>query len=286
VHGGGSIGDSRAIAIRAFGDVFGGADGPTRVELPFGMEVAVAKSQVAPNQNTQMGFSTVALILFLPLLISVLAVFSIALLSIYQRTATDRLCKVDVLRLQSELGTILRDLLRLNRSAHALRIARARADAGLAAAIDSAIPIAIAAAKAQQSAVIVRQTALAVRQKELLAQAAMARLSADRRLLAERGHFGLGTVRPRWSSSSTLAVHAEPPDSLTPNYVPDDLFRERQSHTYDYRYDVFDRVPNWLQRFLVAQEMGGRMRSVPAKCSASLKEQEGKWVAVLNKAKP
>jgi hypothetical protein len=231
-----------------------------------------------------MGFSNMALVIFLPVLISAIAVFSAAMMMIYQRTAVDRICKIEVMRLQHEMSGILEKLLRLNRPARTLRIQRAHAEASLTVALDSANPVAIAAAQAYRSAIITQQATLASKQQALLAEAGLAREIADRKMFSHRGEHGLRGSVPRPDHAPTLAVRPNPPDSLSPDYLLADDFRDLQSQTYDYHFDVLERLPDWLKR--IFHQKGELPESMWGNCSASLKNEEKKWKPILNTANP
>lgn len=243
----------------------------------------MARIADSSGKISEMGFTTMALAAFLPLLITLLACFAIALLLLYQRTAVDRICKMEVLKLQHELGRILHDLIRLNRSAEALRAQRAQAETALTMALQSGNPLTIAAAQAYRDAIIAKQIALSLQQKALLAQAGVARQVTNRNMQNHRGDFGIHRVFSRPDHAPTLAVRANPPDSLSPSYSPVNSFRGLQSQTYDYTLNVLERLPDWLTRFW---KNSGAPTSMHASCSASLKNQDEKWMPILNAVNP
>jgi hypothetical protein len=229
-----------------------------------------------------MGFFTVALVVFLPLLIAGLAALSALLFVMFQKTAADRICKVEAMKLQRELSRLVKEVVRLNRPAAQLRIQRARAEEALAAAAASANPAALVAAKATLDATLVAQAALASRQRNLFVQARAARLRSERELQAKRGSAGMQEIVA--ISSPSLGLIPSQLGSPTPDYVAPPSFGNRQSQTYRYKQNILSRAPNWLLRFLQEDpSTRGLLRPFKGDCSATLKTEEEKWQPVLRK---
>lgn len=241
--------------------------------------LALESDSPKKTKNSEMGFFHMAMIVFAPLFLTILAVISIVLLSIYQITAADRVCKKEVLRLQHELSLLLKGLNKLNHLATALRRKRNIADENLAAAIASGYGPAIAAATAAQRAVILEQQALAAKQQQILTQAGLERSLSEQRLRVQGVSVGIQELQSTLTHSSTLAVRAQPITSITPDYVEAAAFRERESQTYQYKINLFQRLPIWLQQHALNQP-------VATACSATLSSQEENWKPILKKASP
>lgn len=98
-----------------------------------------------------------ALVIFAPLFVTALIVVCIALLSIYQVTAADRICKKEAMRLQHELNGLIKNLTKLNHFAKILRNKRQLAETQVLAAQASGNPEALATALAFRKSVIIEQ---------------------------------------------------------------------------------------------------------------------------------
>ena len=233
-----------------------------------------------------MGFVHMALVVFLPLFLTALAVAFIFLIYIYQITAADSVCKKEVMHAQHELSGITKDLVKLNRPATTLRAQRKYADIQLATARASGYVPAIAAAEAYQKSIVLAQTLLAARQKSLLAFAASERLASEQRIRSVGLEHGLHGVHGTLDHALTLALRAEPSTSLTPDYVEEYFYRDRQSQTYRYSLRWFDHLPDWLKVFVQNRsQLADLMKPINRSCSATLTGEEDDWKPILRKDK-
>lgn len=227
-----------------------------------------------------------ALVVFLPLFLTALAAAFIVLIYIRQLTAADTVCKKEVMQSQRSLSGLTQDLVRLNHAATTLRAQREYADTQLAAARASGYVPAIAAAEAYQKAVILEQTVLAARQKSLLAFAASERFSSEQRIRSTGSFYRLQDIHGTLDHSVTLALRAEPANSLTPDYVPESFYQDRQSQTYHYKLTLFDRLPLWLKQFVQHRpDLRELIKPVNRSCSATLAGEEENWKPKLRKDK-
>lgn len=242
-----------------------------------------------PHQKTahaQMGFVHMALVIFLPLFLTALASAFIVMFFIYQLTAADSVCKKEVMRLQRELSRLTQELVRLNKSAAVLRTQRAYADTQLAAARTSGYPPAIAAAEAYQKSIVLAQTLLAAQQKSRLAFAASERLISEQKIRATGALQGMREIRGTLDHSPTLALRAEPASSLTPDYVEESFYRDRQNQTYRYKIQLVERLPDWLRYFVHSHSVLRDLATPTARsCSATLSGKENDWKPILRKDK-
>jgi hypothetical protein len=234
------------------------------------------------KKTSEMGFVNVALIIYLPVVVAVLACLSILLSTIYQKTGADRICKSEALRLQKQLGTLLTDLIKLNKVAKHPRLDRAAADHGVDVAEASGEPPLIEAALAVQQAVIEAQIIFSAKQNAILEAAKTLRVKSATALANSQTRFGIlkSTLDP--NGSTGLAVAPTPVMSLTPDYVPTTDFYERQSSTFRYSQNILLTLPTWLQTFSLGKV---RLDNLLAQCSATLTEREDKWAPVLKMAK-
>lgn len=173
-------------------------------------------------------------------------------------------CVKSAVTLQRELGRDLTELLRFNPEARRLRRARAKADAAVKKALASKIPKVIAAAKAVQTAVILQQVALRARQDAILARSTMNRGRAKRSLQLNLKSLGVATVRGNSFYIRPLAVEPKPANSLTPDFQPVADFENFQQQEYSFALRL---SPDFLKLDVQQKTL----------CSATLKNQEGKW---------
>jgi hypothetical protein len=247
--------------------------------------VGLERRSFAQRQNSEMGFVHMALVVFAPLLVTILVLLAVVLSSIYQITAADRVCKKEAMRTQHELSLLLKSLVGLNFSARMLRNKKWKAEAQLAAALASGNPATIAAASAFVKSVLIEQRALAVRQQRLLEMATFERQISQPRLFSQSAQAGLQQLRVL-NGSSNLGVLPQPPFSLTPDYVAPENFKERQSQTFRYQLNLFDRAPPFIQQYLKHPLLREILVPVPASCSATLATQEENWKPRLKKVNP
>jgi hypothetical protein len=233
-----------------------------------------------------MGFVSMALAIFAPLFVTALIIVCIALLSIYQVTAADRICKKEAMRLQHELNGLMKNLTKLNHFAKTLRNKRELAEAQVLAAQASGNPEAIATALAFRKAVIIEQEALAAQQKDFLERAGSERQQSENRLFSQSASVGIQGLRVDPNHATTLAVRPEPANSLTPDYVEKISFKEFQSQTYRYTLNLFQAWPVWLQQHVLNHALLHDLsKPLLAACSATLSTQEENWRPILKKVR-
>lgn len=252
--------------------------------MALGRRLALESDSFDPTKKSQMGFIHMALIVFAPLLLTILAVTMIAILSIYHITAADRVCKKEAMRLQHELSAVMKSLNKLNRRAQILRRKRDGAEKRLAAAIASGEPELIAAAEAYRRSVILEQEALALQQHRLIANAGDERELAEKRLLVQGKSWGIQNLRAIFSSK--LAVRRDPPESITPDYLEKPNFPQQQSHVFQYKLNLFQRWPQWLQQHVLSHpNLRDLVTPFTTACAATLSTQEGNWKPILRKVR-
>jgi hypothetical protein len=234
------------------------------------------------KESSEMGFVSVALVIYAPLLVAVLACLSIVFCTLYFKTAADRACKVEALKLQKNLGVLMEKLLAMNKEAQKLRVEREAAEQAVRDAKASLDPEALAAALEVRAAVIAAQTAFAIRQASLLTQANAERGRSSAAMSHYVKHFGILATHSELSSHS-LAVTPTPTDSLSPDYeaIPD--FKQAQRVTYHYRQNILAMLPDWLHPYAKAAPS---LETFAAVCSATLEQREKKWAPILNAARP
>lgn len=181
-----------------------------------------------------------------------------------KKLSAQAMCVKSVSQLQTDLGRDLTALIKLNPEAKRLRSRRAKADATLAKALASGNPPAIAAARALQSAVILQQKALRTRQEAILQSAKLQRGKAARSLSMKVRPLGVTSIQGKFSSQRALAVEASPATSISPDYLPVQDFARQQEQEFTFDLNL---APDFIQLDL-------RQKTL---CSATLKNEEGKW---------
>lgn len=218
-----------------------------------------------------------ALLILLPVLLAISAGLSIVFLDLFHRTSLERICRGEALRLQKRLGSLLEQLLKMNRRATQLRVQRIRAEHDLAVARASGNAAAIAAATTIRDAVIVAQTEFGRRQQEILNEARSQRNQTQAMIRAQGARHGLKSLTI--DTVDPLAVYPVPPDSLSPNYELQNNFANLQRAEFRYQLNFKSRIPIWLQPSLTRVSLTGA-------CATTLQRLEKKWLPILKTAKP
>lgn len=196
-------------------------------------------------------------------------------------------CRAQQLEIQNKAAKNLQKLLKLNPRALKLRMAQARAEKALMAAIESGLPPAIAAAEAYLLVVKAQRGALDFQQRTLIQTAnvwlAFGGQNLQKRLLQEQK--AEGTSLKSWLQSSLqlqgakipkLAVKADFPE-MAPLYEIQPQFTEAQ--TWEQKWVLQLGTRAWAQSFL---NFNGRFER---SCSTSIYQDATQWSAKLKKAK-
>lgn len=236
----------------------------------------------------QKGYVTTALLILMPLLLAILAVAAASYLIFKDDGKSRHLCRLELLRAQAEVATDLKTLLALNPNAKVLRLRRKIAEAKVAATVGSP---ANAAALAELRLVISAQSALAAKQRALIAHAKIVSRSSPLKT-AGRIRFELQqtqrsrTEANRYSSidvgtaSAAFDVVATPIDSPTPDYQPSPSFRDRQEMKVTWTFDVSSFLPDWIRPLVHSANLSGQ-----AECSATLEKENNRWVPRITRVK-
>ena len=171
----------------------------------------------------------------IPLLVAAFTALAAALIVLQRTSLAQSVCVQSASRLSADLGRRLDQLLRLNVRARALRRQRRAAEHARRVAIEALNPVAVTLAEAHLTAVTLAQIALDGEQRAILTSAFVARrhAQAEFRIRVNRLRAARVSVGPNLGPA--LAVRAEPPSELAPEYVTVDQFaiRQRQSFAFD-----------------------------------------------------
>jgi hypothetical protein len=197
----------------------------------------------------------------IPLAMTLVASLGYGFVVLRKKSLAQSQCVQQASILQKELKGTLDSLLNLNPRAKALRRKREAAERALDVAVKSKVPHLIAAATAAKTAVYLEQLALRSNQERLLKIADVQRDAGERRLRERTRSLHIRNFRAKKIFWRSLAVAAEPPGSLTPDYIPVPGFSKFQQHKF--RFDVpLDPYGKIIQ---------------PAECSVSLAGKEKAW---------
>jgi hypothetical protein len=215
----------------------------------------------------------------LPLALAMLTGLALFALALKNKTVVSAECRAAVWQAQKEMAGQLTLLLKLNPKARHLRWQRRAAEAELKTAVATFQPELIAAARAQISLVTLQQLNLRAEQQRLLAAAGAERLRSGRTLSAKLHLQGASVGRVQ-SQVATLAVRPVPPRDLTPDFIPEDGFAEKQKLRIHLKGRLLYGAPDWLLA-------GGKLPSLQfdGRCAATLQEEEAKWRAKITAAK-
>ena len=217
---------------------------------------------------SEQGFVLVTSLTLVPLLLALLMALYASFYILKKKSLAQSHCVQQASLLQRDLRQTLDDLLRLNSRATNLRQQRQAADQGLKAALSSANPYVIAAAKAYWVAVFLQQTALASQQQALLRRADQQRQSGQRQIHEQLRRLNVRRVESRRYYWRALAVEAQPAWSLTPDYKTLPLFPTLQQHRFRFAVDL---------RPSFAHSVLPREINQITECSVTLKGQKDKW---------
>ncbi|MGZ3746365.1 MAG: hypothetical protein ACXWRE_03385 [Pseudobdellovibrionaceae bacterium] len=197
--------------------------------------------------------------------------------------ATLNVCRASQLQIQGKAGKNLSKLLHLNSRALGLRLSQAHAEKAMAAALESGLPPAIAAAEAYQLKVKMQRQALDLKQKTLLQTAntwlAFGGVELQRELLHE---WSLQSSPLKfWMQSSLHLAQAKVPKlavipdlpEVAPIYQLSPHFEEAQA--WDQSWNLEFKTVSWMKNFLNIQERFQRS------CTTSLYLDAGtdQWIA-------
>lgn len=238
-------------------------------------------------KTSQKGFATVVLLSLLPLVLA----GGIALFSVFgflkSDLATLNVCRVLQMEVQNKVGRNLTKLLAMNPRALKLRIAEARAQQALLAALESGNPPAIAAAEAYLLLVQMRRQALHLRQRALIGTANVwlttgaANLQRELRQEWWRHNNGLSSwlqnsLQLTSSAVPELAVQPDLPE-IAPLYQPKASFADTQAWKQSWKFRLSTTA--WAAKYFKFN--GGFERS----CTTSLYPEGETWIAKMKKDK-
>ncbi|MGZ3722529.1 MAG: hypothetical protein ACXVA9_06345, partial [Bdellovibrionales bacterium] len=211
----------------------------------------------------------VSLLALFPLIATVFVCLAVAFYVMKRKTLAQAICIQQATRMQEDLKAPLEKLLKLNTRAEILRARRHIADTNLQTAQGSGYPPVIAAAKAQQVAVILEQTALRAQQFALLAEAWRIREQNHRDLRGRIAVFPAFQIHTQAFYLRALAVEPKPASDLSPNYETVPMFTEHQRNQFSYQVDLLDKLHGPL---------GFKLDTVQKiACSVSLEERGDEW---------
>lgn len=232
------------------------------------VRISTRKENGSPAVNPEQGFALVNLLILVPLLLSLFFALSAYLYILKRKSLAQAACVHQAAVMQNDLKGTLEKLLRLNPRAKSLRAKRAAADKGLKAALSSANPYVLAAAKAYWTAVVLQQTVLRGQQQVLLREAERQRQSGYRNLLSQIRAMRILRLDSRKFYWRALAVEARPLTSLTPDYQPLPLFAHLQQHRFRFLVDL---QPPFLKKLDI-----GSLKQF-TECAVTLEEKENAW---------
>lgn len=231
---------------------------------------ALAPRGRSPNRHSSAaGFALVGVIALTPLMVALVACTVGFFLIVKKKLWAQSICVKAAVLLQHDLQKDLEDLLRLNPQARRLNQRRRKAEQAFRAAVKSGNALLVKVAGAAVVSVTAEQMALRAKQETLLLRAGRRRERARSELARESSE----SVRGQRFFPRALAVVAEPPSSLTPEYKPAPAFAQAQQHRFQFAVEL---APEFLRRSFIQTTA----------CSASLQQREGKWQPKIITANP
>lgn len=221
------------------------------------------------NHSQEQGYAMVSSLVLIPLILTIFVSLSAALFVLKRKSLAQSFCVQEVTRLQNELADLLTNLVKLNPKAKSLRRQREIANHAVQKALLTGVPAWIAAAKANQAAVIMAQLALQAQQQKLLLESQHARERSHRELEQRIRRLRASALHARAFYPLGLAVQPIPAGSISPDYMEAQPFGYLQQHHFQFMMALtFWNLP--------ATSVQQR-----TECSASLIKKEKKWTVAL-----
>ena len=211
--------------------------------------------------NVLIGF-----LIFLPILLSSLALLSTSSFYLKEKTKVLSICRQHLLEIQNKMSIALENLERLNPLAKQLRLQRKNLEYLLSISDIVSKPLILA----KLARVTARQIKLSARQK-LIIRKAEGYAARHLRLLKTKIYGSNKTLisSSKVPSVARLAVVAIPPMSLSPSYKPAWSFAQKQSIKVSWIEKPHQAVPLFLKTFV------GNMPSVKGECRSTLRKAIG-----------
>ena len=180
-----------------------------------------------------------------PFLTAVFVMLVTVVVALRNKVHAQSVCVQRTSKLTEELGQRLGDLLHLNPRARRLRQSRRAAERALQVAKVAKFLPGIVGAEAWLRGTQIAQMFLAMRQREIMAEAALARLRYRRLLTADVRPLGGRDVRLGPLTAQALAVRPRPPNEIAPEYVPVAGFARRQAQSVRFESELAPAL-GWL----------------------------------------
>ena len=227
--------------------------------------------------NNDSGAFVILFLAVLPLLLT-LFFFAAQLFHTMQISlSTHHRCRTGFLATQDELSEILTRLLQMNPEADLLQKLELAAEKALTAAIASAYAPAIAAAKAQLTAIQLRQEAFHFVQNVHLLQARGVVRKGLMQVTSAKEFHGSLSMKPQ--TPEGLAVEPHPPLSRSPRYDPVADFQFAQSLALTWQVPLLSLTPSWLAPWWKKDFI------LHGQCAATIAKEGRQWTAVLTRVK-
>lgn len=235
---------------------------------------------VAKLIKSEQGFLTATLLALLPLILTLGLGFAVSSRVLFQWHQTHKICRNESMKLQKQLGELLKSLMLLNPVAHKLRADKIIAAAKLAIAVAEVNPPLIAFYTAKLEMIQAKQINLDRKQKLILSMAKVRLLKWQTSMFAKLQPKTLGPMRLEHRFNEALAVEPSPRGDMAPAYNLRTHFEQEQMAGAKWFSSLNRMLPQQLQTFLQSN------RILPGECYATLKKRRLSWIPALSEAKP
>jgi hypothetical protein len=238
-------------------------------------------TKLITNQN---GSALTLMLLLLPIFLSMGALIVAGFLVIREQKQADYICRNQLLLAQKNMLLQMQKLQDLNPEATELRAERQIAQAEVEASAE--FPPALAAALEHLNSVILRQEALSEYQQNLITMANFKAVSDVQSTSSQLRSTALKkSISVYKTNVPQLAVLAEPPGDLTPNYETDPQISQKQQMQIAWSFEPALILPEWIKLLLEPKSF-----KLSSECSSVPKSQSklggASWFAALSRAKP
>ena len=229
------------------------------------------------KENTKIGssgFITVLILPFLSLIITAIIGFAGLSLGIKNITRSQSLCIQQALKTQKALGSLLTQLLKLNKKVSYMSKARKTADASIKTAMASVvlIPKTPQLIEVRDSIKLLQKT-LILKQERILSQSFLVKKQALTQLKQKFKNLKVSHVQKLDFYRKALAVKKEKIGSDAYIYKPVEDFKNHQKITFQWRLSVFH--PLEKSRLLF------KNHKASYSCTSSLDQRGKKWLSAL-----
>ena len=220
------------------------------------------------------GFITIFILPFLSLIITVLIGFAGLSIGIKNITRSQSFCIQQTLQTQKNLGSLLTQLLKLNKTVSSMSKARKTADASIKIALASVVLIPeTPQLKKIRDSIKLAQKALVLKQQDILVRSVLIKKRALKQFKYKLKQLKASQAQDLTFYNKALAVKKEKIGSDAYIYKPVEDFKNHQKITFQWKLFLFHPLEKDLPLF--------KNHKATYHCTSSLEQRGEKWFSQL-----